>query len=95
MRSWTGSTTAVELGPTGSLWTARATRNLTAALEQLRVDRQLEEALTHGADPPHLSLALVFGIDEKTAIRYADSARQLLQADPETGLGEHRYGGWR
>ncbi|MET7313400.1 hypothetical protein ACWD7C_36155 [Streptomyces sp. NPDC005134] len=35
--------------------------------------------LTHGADPLHL--ALVFGIDEKTAIRYPDSARQLLQAD--------------
>ncbi|MER6631852.1 hypothetical protein ABT301_27180 [Streptomyces sp. NPDC000987] len=71
--------TAVELGPAGKLWTTRATRNLTATLERLRVDRQLEEALTHGADPLHL--ALVFGIDEKTAIRYADSARQLLQTD--------------
>ncbi|MBK3575015.1 hypothetical protein JHN63_14585 [Streptomyces sp. MBT65] len=68
--------TAVELGPAGKLWTTRATRNLTATLERLRVDRQLEEALTHGADPLHL--ALVFGIDEKTAIRYADSARALL-----------------
>ncbi len=38
----------------------------------------------HGADPLHL--ALVFGIDEKTAIRYADSARQLLQADLEAGV---------
>lgn len=73
--------TAVELGPAGKLWTTRATRNLTATLERLRVDRQLEEALTHGADPLHL--ALVFGIDEKTAIRYADSARQLLQAGLE------------
>jgi hypothetical protein len=54
--------TAVELGPAGKLWTTRATRNLTATLERLRVDRQLEEALTHGADPLHL--ALVFGIDE-------------------------------
>ncbi|MGY5061020.1 hypothetical protein ACWDFR_44450 [Streptomyces sp. 900105755] len=68
--------TAVELGPAGKLWTTRATRNLTATLERLRVDRQLEEALTHRADPLHL--ALVFGIDEKTAIRYADSARALL-----------------
>ncbi|MGQ4458420.1 hypothetical protein [[Kitasatospora] papulosa] len=68
--------TAVELGPAGKLWTTRATRNLTATLERLRADRQLEEALTHGADPLHL--ALVFGIDEKTAIRYADSARALL-----------------
>ncbi|WP_406401783.1 hypothetical protein [Streptomyces uncialis] len=73
--------TAVELGPAGKLRTTRATRatrNLTATLERLRVDRRLEEALTHGADPLHL--ALVFGIDEKTALRYADSARQLLQA---------------
>ncbi|MGP3998676.1 hypothetical protein [Streptomyces sp. 8N706] len=36
-----------------------------------------------GADP--LQLALVFGIDETTAIRYADSARKLLQSEPETG----------
>ncbi|MBQ0862279.1 hypothetical protein [Streptomyces sp. RK75] len=55
------------------------------------MDRQLEEALTHGADPLHL--ALVFGIDEKTASRYADSARQLLQADLEADSGyQPRYG---
>ncbi len=41
--------TAVELGPAGKLRTTGATRNLTAILERLRVDRQLEEALTHGA----------------------------------------------
>ncbi|MFG2987364.1 hypothetical protein ACGFYQ_40095 [Streptomyces sp. NPDC048258] len=80
--------TAVELGPAGKLWTTRPTRNLTATLERLRVDRQLEEALTHGPDPLHL--ALVFGIDEKTAIRYADSARRLLKTDlagnPEFGV---------
>ncbi|MEU5307052.1 IS3 family transposase [Streptomyces noursei] len=96
VRSWTGSTTAatagrtrphpllitqktaVELGPAGKLWITRAPRNLTAALERLRVDRQLKEALTHGADPLHLALA--FGIDEKTAIGYVGSARQLRQA---------------
>lgn len=66
-------------GAAAGLPATRATRNLTATLERLRVDRQLEEALTHGADPLHLSL--VFGIDEKTDIRYADSARKLLQAD--------------
>ncbi|MFF0794515.1 hypothetical protein [Streptomyces spiralis] len=33
-------------GPTGQ----PATRNLTATLERLRVDRRLEEAYTHGAD---------------------------------------------
>jgi hypothetical protein len=39
------------------------------------MDRQLEEALTHRTDP--LYLALVFCLDEKTAIRYASPARQL------------------
>ncbi|MFC7260254.1 hypothetical protein [Streptomyces lutosisoli] len=48
----------------------------TATLERLRVDRQLEETHTHYAEPLHL--ALVFGIDEKTAIRYAESACVLL-----------------
>ncbi len=32
--------------------------------------------LTHRADPLHL--AVVFGLDEKTAIRYATAARALL-----------------
>ncbi|MBB5940253.1 hypothetical protein [Streptomyces zagrosensis] len=41
-------------------------------------------ALTHGAAPLHL--ALVFGIDEKTAIRYADSARALLDQAAEQPL---------
>ncbi|MEU1171053.1 hypothetical protein [Streptomyces microflavus] len=77
--------TAVEFGPVGKLWATEATRNFTATLERLRVDRQLEEALTHGADPLHL--ALVFGIDEKTAIRYAASARQLLASEAEEHHG--------
>ncbi|MFF0401184.1 hypothetical protein ACFYSJ_36515 [Streptomyces sp. NPDC005248] len=67
--------------PPGKLWTTRTTRNLTATLERLRVDRQLEETLAHDADPLHL--ALVLGIDEKTAIRYADSARALLDQAAE------------
>ncbi|MFJ1656893.1 hypothetical protein ACIOC2_37235 [Streptomyces sp. NPDC088337] len=76
--------TAVEFGPEGKLWATRATRNLAATLERLRVERQIEEGLTHGADPLHL--ALVFGIDEKTAIRYADSARVLLESAAEQRL---------
>jgi hypothetical protein len=40
------------------------------------VDRQLDEALTHGADPLHL--AVVFGLDETTAIRYSTAAQKLL-----------------
>lgn len=55
-------------------------RGQAATLERLRVDRQLDEAMTHGPDPLHL--AEVFGLDEKTAMRHADSARQLLLASP-------------
>jgi hypothetical protein len=56
-------------------------RGQDATLERLRVDSQLEEALTHGPDPLHL--AMVFGLDEKTAIRYANSALQLLETPIE------------
>jgi integrase len=51
-------------------------RGMAATLERLRVDRQLQEALAVGPDPLHL--ASVFGLDPKTAIRYAENARQLL-----------------
>ncbi|MFI1584736.1 hypothetical protein [Embleya sp. NPDC020630] len=53
-----------------------------ATLERLRVDRQLEEAMVHGPDPLHL--AEVFRLDEKTAMRYADSARRLLETSAES-----------
>ena len=62
-------------------WLTETCRGLTATLERLRVDRQLEEALTRGADPLHL--AAVFGIDDTTAIRYATIARQLLDTTAE------------
>ncbi|MCX4631328.1 hypothetical protein [Streptomyces sp. NBC_01443] len=62
-------------------WISTAMRGQDATLERLRVDRQLEEALTHGPDP--LYLAQVFGLDEKTAMRYADSARALLEQAAE------------
>jgi hypothetical protein len=62
-------------------WLTETCRGLTATLERLRVDRQLEEALTCGPDPLHL--AAVFGIDDTTAIRYATIARQLLQTPAE------------
>jgi hypothetical protein len=80
--------TAVGLGPVSHPWANRILRGLPATLERLRVDRQLEEALTHRADPLHL--AVVFDLDESTAIRYAASARQLLQrshdGDPVASL---------
>lgn len=40
------------------------------------MDRTLEEALAHPGDPLHL--AAMFGITDTTAIRYTESARQLL-----------------
>ncbi|WP_052230253.1 hypothetical protein [Streptomyces sp. CT34] len=72
--------TAVRLTPASSTWpVGPSLRGLPATLERLRIDRLLEEALTNGPDPLHL--AEVFGLSSPTAIRYADSARQLL-ADP-------------
>lgn len=73
--------TALETGSISGVSVSAALRGQTATLERLRVDRQLEEALAHGPDPLHL--AEVFGLAEKTAIRYADSARALLEQAAE------------
>jgi len=70
-------------------WLTESCRGLTATLERLRVDRQLGEALTHGADPLHLTA--MFGIDDTTAIKYAAIARQLL----ETAAEQHDSSGSR
>lgn len=56
-------------------------RGRAATLEALRVDRQLDEALAHGPDPLHL--AVVFGLDETTAIRYSAAARKILETPAE------------
>lgn len=74
-------TSAMGTAPVSQHWLDAGFRGQEATLERLRIDRQLEEALTHGPDPLHL--AVVFGLDEKTAIRYASSARQLLEAEIE------------
>ncbi|GAA4264322.1 integrase [Dactylosporangium darangshiense] len=73
--------TALKSGPVSRVWITRAFWGLTATLERLHTDRQLEEALTHGPDPLHLTA--VFGIHENTAIRYADAARHILETDAE------------
>jgi len=75
--------TANTTGRAGNHWISAAMRGQHATLERLRVDRQLEEALVRGPDPLHL--AEVFGLDEKTAMRYADSARALLEQAAEVG----------
>ncbi|MFF9477004.1 hypothetical protein ACF1E9_30880 [Streptomyces roseolus] len=80
INSQTGNTT----GRGSNHWISAPMRGQDATFERLRVDRQLEEALTHGPDPLHL--AEVFGLDEKTAMRYADSARCLLEQAAEQHL---------
>ncbi|MGP4103825.1 hypothetical protein [Nonomuraea sp. KM90] len=72
---------AMGVGPVSNLWGKAELRRQAATLERLRVDRQLEEAFTHGPDPLHL--ASVFGLDPKTAIRYAENARALLTSTTE------------
>ena len=73
--------TALGTGPASRTWANSALRGHAATIEALRVDRQLEEALATGADPLHL--AATFGLDPGTAVRYASSARQLLQTAAE------------
>ncbi len=53
-------------------------RETGVTLNQIRMDRQLEEALTHGPDALHL--AAVFGISERAAIRYANAAKAFLES---------------
>jgi hypothetical protein len=73
---------AMGTGPVSTIYFAKTKlRGQAATLERLRVDRQLEEALTCGPDPLHL--AAVFGLDPKTAIRYAENARLLLTTSAE------------
>ncbi|MFG1967397.1 hypothetical protein [Nonomuraea sp. NPDC049028] len=72
---------ALGTGPVSKIYFAKSLRGQAATLERLRVDRQLEEALTHGPDP--LRLAAVFGLDPKTAIRYAENASVLLATGAE------------
>ncbi len=74
--------TALQTTPVSTTWIRIPCRGLHATIERLRIDRQLEEALTHGPDPLHL--AAVFGLDPTTAIRYTTAARQLLQTPIET-----------
>ena len=69
-------------GSVSTIYFAKAgLRGRAATLERLRIDRQLQEALAHGPDPLHL--ATMFGLDPKTAIRYAENARQLLTTAAE------------
>ena len=72
---------AMTTRPVSENWLTSSFRGLGVTLEQLRIDRQLDEALTAGPDPLHL--ASVFGIGDETAIRYAAAARHLLASAAE------------
>ncbi|MFF9346295.1 hypothetical protein [Streptomyces sp. NPDC014734] len=65
----------------GSHWISAPMRGRDATPERLRVDRRPEETMVRGPDPLHL--AGVFGLDEKTAMRYEDSARALPEQTAE------------
>jgi hypothetical protein len=78
--------TALDDRPASKVWLTQALRGHAATLERLRADRQLDEALTRGPDPLHL--AAVFGLDDKTAIRYANAAKQILETEAERQRNE-------
>ncbi|MFJ8978744.1 hypothetical protein [Streptomyces sp. NPDC102282] len=62
--------------PVSDYWCHLQFAGRRASLEQMRIDRQLEEALAGGGDPRRL--AAIFGISEFTAVRYASAARALM-----------------
>ncbi len=66
--------------PVSVHWLGDQFREVGVTLNQIRMDRQLEEALTHGPDPLHLTA--VFGISERAAIRYANAAKTFLENGP-------------
>ena len=69
-------TSAYGLQPIGSTHLSELFRDSGVTLDRLRMDRNLEEALSYGPDPLHL--AALFGISDATAIRYTHQARLLL-----------------
>lgn len=77
---------ALRLGPVSLPRLNRILRGLPATLERLRIDRQLDEAITSGADPLRVA---EFGICETTAVRYAAAARQLLETGAERQADVH------
>ena len=68
---------ALHFGPVSNRFIRRAIADLPFTIDDLRIDRQLEEALTHGPDSVHLMN--MFGISEASAYRYSGNARQLLE----------------
>jgi hypothetical protein len=75
--------TGHDLRPVGDWWLEKPWKGLGISLKRISMDRQLEEALNRGPDALHL--AVLFGIGERTAMRYAEAARRLLTEGPLTG----------
>ena len=73
--------TAHDQRPASTYWLRHLIPQLPVPLNKIRMDRQLEEAMTCGPDP--LRLSAIFGIAENTAVRYATAARQLLESEIE------------
>jgi integrase len=61
-------------------WLEKPVKGLGVSWKRISMDRHLEEALNHGPDALHL--AVLFGIGDRTAMRYADAARRLLTDEP-------------
>jgi integrase len=83
--------TALETGPVSGRWVNKMLRGLPVTFERLRADRILKEALAHGRPDP-LHLTAVFGLDDKSAIRYATAARELLECSAERYAAEGSAG---
>lgn len=78
--------TAAEASPMSHFALEEILRGSGVSLEQLRINRTLEEALAHGGDPLHLMA--VFGMSDTAAIQYATNARALLH-EPTADMGHH------
>jgi integrase len=68
--------TAYEDGPISSYWIKKRWRGMTASLERIRRDRQVDELLATGPDPLHFMA--VFGSSATTATLYADAVADML-----------------
>ncbi|MFE9341358.1 hypothetical protein [Streptomyces sp. NPDC007063] len=72
--------TTVEFGPAGKLWTTRAPATSPPPSNR---SASTDNSKKPSPTAPTRATSRSSCIDEKTAIRYADSARQLLQGDLE------------
>lgn len=73
------SLSARSMAPVSATWLRGLTAGSGVPLDRLRMDRQLEESLSHGPDPLHLQR--LFAMSDATAMRYARAARTHLDAD--------------